>query len=186
MSPIEPQMGKYRLFIALWVLYCVSVILMVGDIILVNFNVYTLGFYALTNATLLYRLFGVCWCTVIFHGLIPVAVLLVMLFLHWFDDLKNFLVLSIVIPLAIQILLAIPLVLLRCRRDCNLQALLTGIHAHLGLLCMLSPEASYIGLLTMHCLYAHLSGNNTYTAPVRRYTTSIRKIYRKVQTKAES
>uniref|UniRef100_A0A1A9ZWA9 Uncharacterized protein n=1 Tax=Glossina pallidipes TaxID=7398 RepID=A0A1A9ZWA9_GLOPL len=128
------RMGKYALFITLWVLYFVSVLLMLGDLLLTEFNIYVLGFYALTNATLLYRLFGVCWCTVIFHGLIPLAVLIFMIVAHWFDDLKTFLVSSIVIPLAIQIILAIPLVLLRCRRDCNLQALLTGIHAHLGLM----------------------------------------------------
>uniref|UniRef100_A0A1B0BQ28 Uncharacterized protein n=1 Tax=Glossina palpalis gambiensis TaxID=67801 RepID=A0A1B0BQ28_9MUSC len=128
------RMGKYSLFITLWVLYFVSILLMLGDLLLTELNIYVLGFYALTNATLLYRLFGVCWCTVIFHGLIPLAVLIFMIVVHWFDDLKAFLVSSIVIPLAIQIVLAIPLVLLRCRRDCNLQALLTGIHAHLGLM----------------------------------------------------
>lgn len=128
------RMGKYSLFITLWVLYFVSVLLILGDLLLTEFNIYVLGFYALTNATLLYRLFGVCWCTVIFHGLIPLAVLIFMIVVHWFDDLKTFLVASIVIPLGIQIILAIPLVLLRCRRDCNLQALLTGIHAHLGLM----------------------------------------------------
>lgn len=138
----------------------------IADMLLTDFHVHTICFYVLTFGILQYRFYGVCWCTVVVHALIPIIVLIVLIVHTCCYFITRFPNMSIIIPIIVQIIAAIPLVVYRWNRSCDYQALMTGVHAHLGLIVVIiywwtlvylirrSFEACVVTIVYMLCFLA--------------------------------
>lgn len=125
-------MKRRSLYVLLWVTYLLTLVCAILDLFvfegLDSKNV--IAFYILTNGILFYRLFGVYWYTIILHAACHFGALV----LTVLEKDKKFMNWSMIVPLAVQLVLALHLVVFRRGRSADEQACRSGVHAHIGLI----------------------------------------------------
>lgn len=160
-----PTTSKVVVFIVMWCIFFISLALMVADLVLAEVKTDLAFFYVITNAILIFRIFGVFWILVPLHAIAMIAVIFTFFYLN-FDKLNNFYKLSIGVPVVVESILSFDLLLFRALRTQKRQAYHAGIHAHIGLLVVILyfwsicgvKRRDYVGgLLTMFYMLVFLT-----------------------------
>lgn len=123
-------MKKGALFIFLWIIYFVSLAILTFDIFIARLSIDLIIFYAVTNAILVYQMFGLYWLTTIVHGLILMAIAVLYVV---FNNLNAYVNIIITVTLIAETVFGLFLLMSRYFVSPNQQGIISAVHALIGL-----------------------------------------------------